>query len=122
VAMRRTSAQRWEEAAPLIHGWGLAKGYDYGEAKAGRGLFSSNSSRIALQGVYSSRKTAKLRWEADLGREAQEIPQNQRHLSRASLSAPTPEGALHRVPALLCYQSAGRGLESLGTIAILKVV
>ena len=59
-AMRRTSAQRREEAAPLIHGWGLAKGYDYGEAKAGRGLFSSNSSRIALQGVYSSRKTAKL--------------------------------------------------------------
>ena len=34
MAMQRTSAQRWEEAAPLIQGWGLVKGCDYWEAKA----------------------------------------------------------------------------------------
>ena len=34
VAMRQTSAQRWEEAAPLIQGWGLVKGFVFWEAKA----------------------------------------------------------------------------------------
>jgi hypothetical protein len=36
--MRQTSARRWEEAAPLIQGWGLAKGFDRWEAKAVGGM------------------------------------------------------------------------------------